>query len=398
MANSPAPLTEFPLRRPDGISPPALLAELRNGAPRRVKLPYGSEPWLLTRHADVRAALAHPGLSADSRNPGLPRVSPLPPGPSQVSFLRMDDPDHGRLRRAVTPEFTHRRIQKLRPGIRGTAERLFDELARRTPPVDFIEAVALPLPALVIGGILGVPKEDLDFFGGKCAVIASTVDRPEEIGAAYASMSAYLDRLITAKEREPGEDLLGRVIRRHLTTGTLDHEELVAVAQLLIAAGLDTTSNMIGLCCAMLLRHPEQVDALRVDPSLIPSAVDELLRILTIVQHGTVRVATCDLTIGELTVAAGDGVICSLLAADHDESVFPDAGRFDVRRDASAHLAFGHGAHQCLGQPLARAELEIVLRLLCERFPHLRGPDDAEDLHFRDDSFVHGLRTLRIAW
>jgi cytochrome P450 len=258
--------------------------------------------------------------------------------------------------------------------------------------------VALPLPALVIGGILGVPEEDLDFFGGNCAIIAFTVDSPEEIGAAYASMSAYLDRLITAKEREPGEDLLGRVIRRHLTTGTLDHEQLGAVAQLLIAAGLDTTSNMIGLCCAMLLRHPEQVDALRVDLSLIPSAVDELLRILTILRHGTVRVATCDLTIGELTVAAGDGGICSLLAADHDESVFPDAGRFDVRRDASAHLAFGHGAHQCLGQPLARAELEIVLRLLCERFSHLRGPDDAEGLHFRNDSFVHGLRPLRIAW
>ncbi|MEV1080241.1 cytochrome P450 [Streptomyces sp. NPDC050211] len=190
----------------------------------------------------------------------------------------MDDPDHGRLRCAVTPEFTHRRIQELRPGSRATAERLFDEMARRTPPVDFIEAVALPLPALGIDGILGVPEEDLDFFGSKCAIIASTVDSPEAIGA--------------------------------------------------------------------------------------PSAVDELLRILTIVQHGTVRVATRDVTIGELTVTAGDGVICSLLAADHDESVFPDAGRFDVRRNARAHLAFGHGVHQCLGQPLARAELEIVLRLL----------------------------------
>ncbi|MWA16227.1 cytochrome P450 [Streptomyces sp. BA2] len=398
MPNSPDLLAEFPLRRPDGISPPPLLAELRDGEPRRVRLPYGSEPWLLTRHADVRAALAHPGLSADSSNPGLPRVSPLPPGPSQVSFLRMDDPDHGRLRRTVTPEFTHRRIQELRPGIRMTAERVFDALARRTPPVDFIEAVALPLPALVIGGVLGVPEEDLDFFGGKCAVIASTVARPEEIGAAYAEMTAYLDDLIAAKEKEPGEDLLGRVIRRHLTTGTLDHGELVAVAQLLIAAGLDTTSNMIGLACAMLLRHPEQFAALRADADLIPSAVDELLRILTIVQHGTVRVATRDVTIGGLRIAEGDGVICSLVAADHDEGVFPDAGRFDVRRDASAHLAFGHGVHQCLGQPLARAELEIVLRLLCERFPTLHRPHDAEELRFREESFVHGLHTLQVAW
>lgn len=175
MANSPDVLAEFPLRRPDDISPPPLFAELRDGPPRRVRLPYGSEPWLPTRHADVRAALAHPGLSADSRNPGLPRVSPLPPGPSQVSFLRMDDPDHGRLRRTVTPEFTHRRIQQLRLAIRSTAERLFDELAGRTPPADFIEAVALPLPALVIAGILGVPAKDLDFFSSKCAIIASTV-------------------------------------------------------------------------------------------------------------------------------------------------------------------------------------------------------------------------------
>nr|WP_237330982.1 cytochrome P450 [Streptomyces sp. BA2] len=211
-------------------------------------------------------------------------------------------------------------------------------------------------------------------------------------------MTAYLDDLIAAKEKEPGEDLLGRVIRRHLTTGTLDHGELVAVAQLLIAAGLDTTSNMIGLACAMLLRHPEQFAALRADADLIPSAVDELLRILTIVQHGTVRVATRDVTIGGLRIAEGDGVICSLVAADHDEGVFPDAGRFDVRRDASAHLAFGHGVHQCLGQPLARAELEIVLRLLCERFPTLHRPHDAEELRFREESFVHGLHTLQVAW
>lgn len=398
MANTLGPIAEFPLERPDGIRPPTLLAELRDGPPRRVRLPYGSEPWLLTRHADVRAALAHPGLSADSRNPGLPRVSPLPPGPSQVSFLRMDDPDHGRLRRAVMPEFTHRRIRQLRPHIHRTAERLFGELAQRTPPADFIEAVALPLPALVIGGLLGVPEEDLDFFGGKCAVIASTVDSPEEIGAAYASMSEYLERLVAAKAKEPGEDLLGRVIQRHVMTGTLNHGELVAVAQLLVAAGLDTTSNMIGLGCAMLLLHTEQFAALRADPSLIPSAVDELLRILTIVQHGTVRVATREVTIGELTLTAGDGVICSLLAADHDESVFPGADNFDIRREAGTHLAFGHGVHQCLGQPLARAELEIVLQLLCERFPHLRGPAEADALHFRDASFVHGLRTLPVTW
>lgn len=131
---------------------------------------------------------------------------------------------------------------------------------------------------------------------------------------------------------------------------------------LLIAIGLDTTSNMIGLACAMLLRHPEQFDAPRADPELIPPAVDELLRIPTIVQHGTVRVATRDVVIGRLKLAEGDGVLCSLVAADHDERIFPDAGRFDVRRDASAHLAFGHGVHQCLGQPLARAELEAVLR------------------------------------
>ncbi|MDW4909830.1 cytochrome P450 [Streptomyces sp. ADMS] len=128
-----------------------------------------------------------------------------------------------------------------------------------------------------------------------------------------------------------------------------------------------------------LLRHPEQFDTLRADPDLIPSAVDELLRILTIVQHGTVRVATRDVVIGQLKLAEGDGVICSLVAADHDERIFPDAGRFDVRRDASAHLAFGHGVHQCLGQPLARAELETVLHLLCERFPHLRSPAERQN-------------------
>ncbi|MFG2631491.1 cytochrome P450 [Streptomyces sp. NPDC048473] len=393
-----ADLQVFPMPRTDPLLPPPGYAALRQGPPCKVRLPLGSQPWLLTRHADVRAALADPRLSADSRNPDLPQVVPLPPGPSRVSFLRMDDPEHGVLRRMLTPEFTLRKIQEQRPGIRKTVDALLDDIDRGSPPVDFIDTFALPLPSLVICTMLGVPYADHDFFQTQSKIIASGTDSPQEIATAYGELSAYLDRLSAEKARTPGDDLLSQVAGRYVASGELSVEELSSMARLLLVAGHDTTANMIGLAVLTLLRNPDQLEALRRDPGLMRSAVDELLRFLSVSQSGMVRVAVDDLVIGGQRIAKGEGVVFALPSANHDEAAFPHAERLDIRRDASSHVAFGHGIHQCLGKSLARVEMETALSALIERFPNLRLAVPFDELSFRFDSFVYGLYELPLSW
>ncbi|GAA3431831.1 cytochrome P450 [Kutzneria kofuensis] len=396
MADTELQLPGFPMPRTDPLAPPPAYALWREGPPRRVQLPLGDQPWLLTRHADVRAALADARLSADSRNPKLPRMVPLPPGPSRVSFLRMDDPEHGVLRRMLTPEFTLRRVNEMRPGIQQTVDRLIAEMAAVDGPVDLVESFSLPLPALVICQLLGVPHADQPFFQHNIEIISTVSEDSAEVAEAFGQLARYLDELTAAKEADPGEDLLGRVAARYVAAGELDHEQLVAMARLLLVAGNDATANMIAMAVLTLLRHPDQLAQLRADPGLVPSAVDELLRFLSVSQNGMVRVATADLEIGGQLIAADDGVLFSLLAANHDEDAFENASELRILRDSRSHVAFGHGAHQCLGKSLARVELQIALTSLLAAFPDISLAVDFDRLRFHFDSFVYGVDELPV--
>ncbi|AGL15959.1 cytochrome P450 [Actinoplanes sp. N902-109] len=389
----------FPAPRTDVLQPPPAYAEMRKCPVMRVRYPYAQEPWLLTRYADVRSALADPRLSSDSRNPDLPRLHPFPPGPSNVSFAHMDDPDHGRLRKTLTSEFTYRRVQAMRPAIETVVDELLDSLAGQGGPVDLVPAFALPVPSLIMCTLMGVPAADQQFFQQRTHTVAGAAD-PAEVGQAYAELYAYMDELTTAKERDPQDDLLSRVAQKYVLTGQITHEEFVGVARILLIAGHETTASMIALGVVTLLRHPDQLAAIRAEPELISTAVDELLRFHSITLNGVVRVAEEDLEIGGHPVAKGDGIAFSLLAADHDETVFPDAARFDARRaNAGQHLAFGHGVHQCLGRSLAKLELEIALSAIFRRFPDLRLAVDFDDLPFRpDDRFIYGLYALPVTW
>lgn len=393
-----ASLDSFPPPRTDPLAPPPGYSLLREGPPRRVRLPYGSAPWLLTRYDDVRAALLDSRLSSDARNPGLPQVVPLPPGPSRVSFLRMDDPQHGTLRRMLTPEFTARRIEIYRPWIERTVDDLLDTLIQQDPPADLVNVLAFPLPSLVISKMLGVPYEDHDFFQSNSKVIASGTDGAEQVAKAYADMSAYLDRLVRAKEVAPADDVISRVASSYVATGQLSHDELVAMARLLLIAGHDTTANMLGLSVLTLLQNPDQVERLRAEPELMPGAVDELMRFLSISQSGTVRVVTGEVKIGGQQLIVGDGVLLALPAANHDERMFPDPLKLDLGRDARKHLGFGYGAHQCLGKPLAKIQLEIALTAIIRRLPGLRLAADVAQLRFRHDGFVYGVYELPVTW
>ncbi|OLT31396.1 hypothetical protein BJF79_37280 [Actinomadura sp. CNU-125] len=386
----------FPLHRDDPLHPPAEYAGLLDGPPVRVLMPDGAEHWMVSRLADVRAVLADPRLSAVDTRPNFPQVLPLPAVPGALSFLRMDDPEHARLRRTLTAEFTVRRVGLLRPGIAETAETLLDAMIEQGPPADLVSAFALPLPSLVICRLLGVPYADHDFFQDRSAESIRLDVALDEAVAAFGELAAYLDGLVAEKVREPTDDLLGRVARR-VRSGELGHAEAVAMARLLLLAGHETTANMIGLGTFTLLRHPDELARLRADPALVRPAVEEMLRYLTIVHRGTQRVAREDIEVGGVTIEAGEGVVVALAAADRDPGAFADPDVFDPARPPGHHVAFGFGAHQCIGQTLARVEMEIAFARMLDRLPGLALACEPAEIRFRD-SVVYGLHALPVTW
>jgi cytochrome P450 len=379
------------------FSPPDAYAELRRKPPVKVRLRTG-EAWLVTRYDDMRQVLTDARFSSDDTLPGFPVRIQLPPAPRVMSFTRMDNPEHGRLRRMVMPEFTARRTRALRPQVEVLVDRLLDELASGPRPADLVASVSVPLPSLVIARMLGVPeKDELDFTEVSQAVLAQDAT-PEQVYAAFVELTDYLSRLITSKRNEPRDDLLSRLATQYVATGELSHDDLVAMARLLLVAGHETTAHQLSLSVLSLLRHPDQLAELRENPDLYRPAVEELLRYWSITQDNQVRVATADVEVGGARMSTGDGVILAYPSANHDETVFPGGDRVDIHRDASQHIAFGYGPHLCPGGPLARMELEVCLRALFHRFPNLRLADVPTPVTFRESTINYGLISLYVDW
>ncbi|MFI6447141.1 cytochrome P450 [Kitasatospora sp. NPDC050543] len=376
--------------------PPPYQAARREHTITRALLLDGSQCWLVTGHHEVRAILADQRFSADASNPGFPFLTP---GRREVatanpSFIRMDDPEHARLRRMVTKDFLVKRVEALRPDIQRIVDETIDRMTGRPGPADLVTEFALPVPSLVICLLLGVPYEDHELFQAQSRILLDNRVTEAEVAAAQESLISYLTELAEHKRRHPEEDILSRLAARD----DLTLREGAVMGLLLLVAGHETTANMTALSTAALLRRPEQAALLRADPQLARGAVEELLRYLTIVHSGLPRVATEDVEIAGTPLRAGDGVICMLSTANRDEDVFGPAEELDLRRDARRHLAFGFGVHQCLGQPLARAELQIALETLFRRLPGLRLAVPEEELVYRADTIVYGMESLPVAW
>ncbi|MFD0002740.1 cytochrome P450 [Streptomyces sp. NPDC127178] len=372
---------------------------LRDTAPvHRIAGPDGSPAWLVTRYGDVREALADPRLSLDKRHaaPGSYRGLALPPA-LDANLLNMDPPDHTRIRRLVGRAFTPRRVEQLRTPIRRTADRLLDALGPHGT-ADLIASYAAPLPITVICDLLGVPDEHRrDFREWTDALVAPDPARPQAAKEAVVAMLGFFTRLLADKRTEPADDLLCDLIAVRDTDGDrLSEDELMSLAFLILFAGYENTVQLIGNAVLALLDHPEQLAALRADPSRIPFAVEEFARYDGPALFAIRRFPTEDVTIGGVTVPAGDTVLLSLSAADRDPARFPDPDRLDLGRDASGHLALGHGIHYCLGAPLARAETEIALAALLERFPELALADG--DLRWRRSLRARGLLALPVTY
>ncbi|MEV5499463.1 cytochrome P450 [Nonomuraea fuscirosea] len=381
------------------FDPPPELRELRRHGPlAKVRLWDGSTPWFVTTHAEQKALLGHPQVSADVTRPGYP-IHTAGTGGGSLSFILMDDPEHARLRRMVQAAFTVRRVEGMRPAVQRIVDRLIDELLAGPKPVDLVEAFALPVPSLVICELLGVPYADHGFFQDNSKTVIKRSATPEERAVAFGSLFEYLDGLVGEKIEHPADDLLSKVAAR-VGSGELTRQEAAQMGVLLLIAGHETTANMIALGTLALLRHPGQLAVLREseDPKLVAGAVEELLRYLNITHSGRRRVATADIEIAGQVIRAGEGIIMPNDIGNRDPEVFPDPDELDVSRDARRHVAFGFGVHQCLGQPLARLELQVVYGTLYRRIPTLAPAAPIEEIPFKHDGQVYGVYELPVTW
>jgi cytochrome P450 len=312
-------------------------------------------------------------------------------------FQSQDPPVHDVLRRALTREFMIKRINALRPAITRLTEELLTGLVEQPAPADLVEHFALPLPSLVICELLGVPYEDHDFFQEQSKVFVDMRSRPTQIAAAFRALNDYLTGLIREKQRRPGDDVLSR-LGEQVSAGSLELGDAADMASFLLFAGHETTANMIALSTVALLEHPDRIPAVLAGPESTANAVEELLRYLTIVHHGLRRYALEDMEINGTTIRAGEGVLVSIGPANRDPEAFGDPDRLDVERAARHHVAFGYGIHQCLGQPLARAELQIALPALFERLPGLQVAVPLTEIAFKQETSVYGIQELPITW
>jgi cytochrome P450 len=366
----------------------------------------GAGVFLLTRHADVQHVLRDTTFSADrlkadavQRNRERLADSILQEGGILRSLLTMDPPDHTRVRGLVNKAFTPRRVAGLRPRIEAITKELLDA-GVRDQKLDVLADLAMPLPAIVIAELLGVPAEDWPRFRGWAAEMVAVANDVFRSGPDASRMrrgleplQAYLRGIIAERRLEPREDLLSALVAAQEDRDALSDEELLATAVILLVAGHETTTNLIGNGVYALLRNPDELARLRCEPELLKSAIEEMLRYDSPVQ-GTVRVATRDVEIGGVPIREGALAICGIGAANRDPAVFPDPDRFDVGREDNHHLSFGFGTHFCIGAPLARLEAEVAIRAILERFPTL--VLDAERVEHRPNPILRGLLALPV--
>jgi cytochrome P450 len=359
----------------------------------RVALYDGRAAWLVPHYDDARKLLADPRLSSDRRHDGFPLLSRRfealrrrPP-----SLIALDPPDHGARRRPLIADFTVRRVAGMRGEIEEIVAEFLDRMLAAGPPADLREDFALPVPSMVICRMLGVPYADHAFFQDASRRLLRADDDPDVALQARDELAAYLRDLIEDPARRGG--LLGR-----LAGNADDTDGLVSSAVLLLVAGHETTASMIALSVVALLDHPDQMAALRADPDLMPAAVEELLRYLSIADIAGIRIAREDIEIGGRTIRAGEGVVIPNSLVNRDGDVFADPDVLDVHRSARHHLAFGYGVHQCLGQNLARLELQIALSALIRRVPTLRLTVPRDELPQRGPTTIQGVNALPITW
>ena len=396
---------DFPMERAAGcpLAPPPEVLALNASKPlSRVRIWDGSTPWLITGYEAIRALFTDSRTSVDDRRPGYPHwnegmLATVHTRPRSV--FTSDAEEHTRFRRMLSKPFTFKRVEGLRPDVQKITDDHIDALLSGPQPADIIGGLALPIPSLVISRLLGVPYEDAEFFQEHAHKGVGRYATEEDTAKGAAALAKYLAKLLRIKMENPTEDLVSDLAER-VKIEELSVREAAQLATGVLIAGHETTANMIGLGVLALLEHPDQLALLRDtdDQKVIATAVEELMRYLSIIQTGQRRIAVEDIEVGGETIRAGEGIILDIAPANWDSRQFSEPDRLDLRRDEGPHVGFGYGRHQCVGQQLARMELQIVLHTLLRRIPTLRLAVPIEQVPFKHDTLAYGVYELPVAW
>ena len=385
------------------FAPPPQLLDIGEAKPlSRVRIWDGSTPWLITGHDVARALFADSRVSVDDRRSGFPHwnehmLSTVDKRPRSV--FTSDAEEHTRFRRMLSKPFTFKRVEGLRGAIQDVTDECIDAILAGPQPADIVTKLALPVPTKVISEMLGVPYEDHEFFQHHANVGLARYASAEEGQKGAMSLHGYLIDLVETKMANPAEDAVSDLAER-VTAGEISVKEAAQLGTGLLIAGHETTANMIGIGVLALLENPEQAALLRDsdDPKFVANAAEELMRYLSIIQNGQRRVAIEDIEIAGETIRAGEGIIIDLAPANWDAAAYPDPGELDFTRDAGQQLGFGYGRHQCVGQQLARAELQIVFHTLLKRIPTLQLAIPFDEVPFKHDRLAYGVYELPVTW
>lgn len=368
-----------------------------------VTLQGGERAWVATGYDYFRELLGDPRVSSDPENPGMPVVFPSHSAriPTRKSWRNMDDPEHGRMRRMVNRRFNAPSVEKLRPMIEERVVELLDAMSSDKSSADLMEEFAYPLPLIITCDLLGVPYDKHAFFKQKVDQMFAPGGTPEDALAAGQDLSAYMSALIDDKQDTPSDDIMSDLVGGQLAKGELERSDVINTSILLLVGGLEAVASMIGGSVILLTRHPEQLAALRDsdDPTYVANAVEELLRFVSPTENGINRTIVEDFEIGGHQIRTGDGLIVNAPAANRDPRIFTDPEVLDTTKAPDApHVAFGAGVHQYIGQTLARVELQIALPALLRRLPDLHITVADDEIPYRPNMQLFGVKSLPVAW
>jgi cytochrome P450 len=368
----------------------------------RVRIWDGSTPWLITGYEAIRAMFADGRASVDDRKPGYPHwnegmKSTVHRRPRSV--FTSDAEEHTFYRRMLSKPFTFRRVEALRAAVQKITDDHIDAILAGPQPADLVSALALPIPSLVISHLLGVPYEDAEFFQEQSNMGMGRYATAEDAAKGAGALAKYLIALLQKKMDDPAEDLVSDLAER-VKDEEISLKEAAQLATGVLIAGHETTAGQIAVSIAALLDNPEQLASLRdtEDPKVIAVAVEELLRYCSIIQTGQRRIATEDIEVGGGIIRAGEGIILDVAPANWDPRQFPQPDRLKLDREDGPNVAFGYGRHSCVGQQLARMELQIVLPTLFRRIPTLQATMPIDELPFKHDALSYGMYELPVTW
>jgi cytochrome P450 len=400
-----AEIPDYPMERDARcpFSPPPQMLQMGEAKPlSRVRIWNGSTPWLITGHEVSRALFADSRVSVDDRREGFPHwnehmLSTVNKRPRSV--FTSDAEEHTRFRRMLSKPFTFKRVEALRSTIQQVTDECIDAILAGPQPAELVSKLALPVPTKVISDMLGVPYEDHEFFQEHANAGLARYAAADAMQKGAMSLHQYLVNLVEEKQANPAEDAVSDLAER-VTAGEISVREAAQLGTGLLIAGHETTANMIGIGILALLENPEQAALLRDsdDPKFIANAVEELMRYLSIIQNGQRRIAIEDIEIAGETIRAGEGIIIDLAPANWDATAYPEPEKLDLARDAGQQLGFGYGRHQCVGQQLARAELQIVFPTLLRRIPTMKLAIPFDDVPFKHDRLAYGVYELPVTW